>query len=162
MALFGGTRMRTSAMAVVALLAMVSLSFAADSPVQLTELTVEHMTNPVGIGIAHPRFSWKLQSDRPGEVQTAYEIRAASTSAALANQPDLWDSGKVASDQSVLVRWGGKPLDSRAIVYLAGAQSGTRTAMPPIGAPPVTSNSASFTPTRRMEGPVDHRRSPSL
>ncbi|MGA2231391.1 MAG: family 78 glycoside hydrolase catalytic domain [Tepidisphaeraceae bacterium] len=109
--------MRTSAMAVVALLATVSLSFAADSPVQLTQLTVEHMTNPIGIGIAQPRFSWKLQSDRPGEVQTAYEIRAASTSAALANQPDLWDSGKVASDQSVLVPWAGKPLESRAIVY---------------------------------------------
>jgi alpha-L-rhamnosidase len=109
--------MRTSALAIVAFLAAVSTAFAADSSVRLAELTTEHMVNPVGIGIAQPHFSWKLLSDRPGEVQTAYEIRAASTITALASQPDLWDSGKVASDQSVLVPWGGKPLESRAIVF---------------------------------------------
>jgi alpha-L-rhamnosidase len=49
-------------------------------------------------------------------VQTAYEIRAASSPDKL-EQPDLWSSGKIFSDHSVLVRWGGKPLDSRAIVF---------------------------------------------
>jgi len=108
--------MRTFAIAVLAVLIAASIAFAADSPVHLTELTAEHMEHPVGIGIAQPRLSWKLQSDRPGEIQTAYEVRAASSPDKL-DQPDLWSSGKVASDQSVLVRWGGRPLDSRAIVF---------------------------------------------
>jgi alpha-L-rhamnosidase len=88
------------------------------SPARLTALTCEHFTNPVGIGIARPRFSWKIVSDRTGEIETAYEVRAASSAAGLTGgQPDLWDSGKVVSDQSVLVLWGGKPLDSRATVH---------------------------------------------
>src|SRR3984957_9544566 len=108
--------MRTPATVIFAFLAAVSAAFADPSPVHLTELTTEHMAHPVGIGVAQPRLSWKLQSDRPGEVQTAYEIRAASSLDRL-EQPDLWSSGKVNSDQSVLVPWGGKPLDSRAIVF---------------------------------------------
>ena len=106
--------MRKSAIACLAFLIPATIVFAADSPVHLTELTTEHMAHPVGIGVAQPRLSWKLQSDRPGEVQTAYEVRAASSSDKL-DKPDLWSSGKISSDQSVLVRWGGPPLESRAI-----------------------------------------------
>ena len=51
------------------------------SPVRLGELTTEHETNPIGIGEAQPRLSWKLHSDRAGEAQTAYQIRAATTGA---------------------------------------------------------------------------------
>ena len=88
------------------------------SPVRLGELTTEHETNPIGIGEAQPRLSWKLHSDRAGEGQTAYQIHAAATAAGLtANQPTLWDSGKVTSDQSVLVPWGGQALGSRAQVF---------------------------------------------
>ena len=97
--------MRTVAIAVIALLNVAPIAFAADSPVRLTELTAEHLEHPLGIGVARPRLSWKLQSDRPGEVQTAYEVRAASSPDKL-DRPDLWSSGKVASDQSVLVELG--------------------------------------------------------
>src|SRR4051794_14236962 len=96
----------------VATLTVTTLAFAADSSVRLTKLTTEHMTNPIGVGITQPRLSWKLESDRAGEVQKAYEIRAASSLEKLKSQPDLWSSGKIASDQSVLVSWAGKPLDS--------------------------------------------------
>jgi alpha-L-rhamnosidase len=92
----------------------------AESPssVRLYDLTCEHLENPIGIGKPQPRLSWKLWSDRLGEVQTAFQIRAASTRAKLdAQQPDLWDCGKIASDQSVLVRWNGAPLGSRAQVF---------------------------------------------
>ncbi len=73
--------------------------------------------DPVGIGETQPRLSWKLSSNRKGEAQTAYEIRAASSAKTLESAPDLWSSGKVASDQSVLVPWGGKPLASRSQVF---------------------------------------------
>jgi alpha-L-rhamnosidase len=88
------------------------------SPVRLAGLTTEHERNPIGLGVAQPRLSWKLVSGRNGEAQTAYQIRAAGTVAGLAaNQPGLWDSGKVTSDQSVLVPWGGPALASRAQVF---------------------------------------------
>ncbi len=88
------------------------------SPVHVDALTCEHLTNPMGIGNPQPRLSWKLLSNRAGEVQTAWEIRAASTMAGLqAGSPDLWDSGKMVSDQSVLVPWAGKPLGSRSQVF---------------------------------------------
>ncbi len=79
---------------------------------QPAELTAEHATNPIGTGITQPRLSWKIHSSRAGEVQTAYEIRAASTAAGLA-APDLFDSNKITSADSVLVPWPGKPLASR-------------------------------------------------
>ena len=88
------------------------------SPVQLDALTCEHLTNPIGIGNQQPRLSWKLRSARTGEVQTAWEIRAASSATRLkSNSPDLWDSGKIISDQSVLVPWAGKSLGSRSQVF---------------------------------------------
>jgi len=88
------------------------------SPVRLYALTCEHLQNPVGIGIQQPRLSWKLRSDRTGEIQTAWQIRAASSGSGLnTNPPDLWDSGKIVSDQSVLVPWAGKPLASRSRVF---------------------------------------------
>ena len=88
------------------------------SPVRLYALTCEHLENPIGIGKPRPRLSWKLRSARDGDIQTACQIRAASSRSRLAaQQPDLWDSGKMATDQSVLVRWNGAELGSRAQVF---------------------------------------------
>ena len=84
------------------------------SPVRVDTLTCEHETNPIGIGVTQPRLSWKLRSTRLGEKQTAYEIQAMSSVPAL--RP-LWDSGKISSDQSVLVPWAGPALVSRERVY---------------------------------------------
>jgi alpha-L-rhamnosidase len=104
----------------VALLApAIPLGAQALSPVRVDALTTEHFVNPVGLGDAVPRLSWKLRSDRPGEVQTAYEIHASSAPFTPAMTGDLWESGKVASDQSILVPWGGKELGSRAQVCWA-------------------------------------------
>ena len=87
---------------------------ASAAPVRVGELRCEHLENPIGIGLRLPRLSWKLVSTTPGERQTAYQIRAGETAGGEAG---LWDSGKVASDQSVLVPWQGKPLDSRSRVF---------------------------------------------
>ena len=56
------------------------------SPVRLNALTCEHLQNPIGIGAQQPRLAWKLSSDRMGEVQTVYQIRAATSAAGI--QPD--------------------------------------------------------------------------
>jgi alpha-L-rhamnosidase len=75
---------------------------------------VEYRTNPIGIDVAKPRFDWVLASERRGEKQTAYQILvAASADALAADRGDLWDSGKVASDQTAQVVYGGKALATR-------------------------------------------------
>lgn len=91
--------------------AVSSQSQAAMRPVALT---CEYKTNPLGLGEIRPRLSWKLESDQRGERQTAYQILVASTRANLRNDKgDLWDSGKVTSDQSIQVVYQGRPLASR-------------------------------------------------
>ena len=61
-----------------------------------------------------PLLSWKTVSERTGFRQSAYRITAACTQEALlAGKADLWDSGRVESECSLYLEWGGAPLDSR-------------------------------------------------
>ena len=63
---------------------------------------------------SRPLLSWKISSDRTGFRQSAYRILAASDKTELlAGNADLWDSGRVESDRSLYVEWGGKELASR-------------------------------------------------
>lgn len=80
--------------------------------VQVQELLVENSSNPIGLDILQPRFSWQLQSGRRNVLQTAYEIRVAADVPSLAKQDNLvWRSGKVASDSSVFIVYKGKTLE---------------------------------------------------
>ena len=73
----------------------------------------EYLTDPLGIDVASPRLSWIITSGQRGAKQTAYQILAATSEASLrAGQGDLWDSGKVASDQTAQVPYAGKKLAS--------------------------------------------------
>ncbi|WP_326769184.1 glycoside hydrolase family 78 protein [Streptomyces sp. NBC_01591] len=73
---------------------------------RITHPTTEYERNPLGLDEPRPRLSWRLESDEPGQAQTAYRIRVA-TDPALLTAPDVWDSGTVASDASVLVPYDG-------------------------------------------------------
>ncbi len=81
-----------------------------------TELRCEYLRDPLGIDVGEPRLSWQLTATDPvarGQRQTSYQVLVASTKGMLdQNQGDLWDSGVVASDRSVHVIYGGKPLTS--------------------------------------------------
>jgi alpha-L-rhamnosidase len=96
------------------LLFLSSACGAQDAPlVRLVNLTCESLVNPLGIDVTAPRLSWILQSDQRGQRQTAYQVLVASTAALLnQDQGDLWDSGQVASDQSIQVAYAGAPLTS--------------------------------------------------
>ncbi len=71
-------------------------------------LKVEYMTNPIGIDIAEPRFSWSFDE---GLRQKAYQIKSVDFYGNI-----LWDTGKVESSQMHLIKWQGQPLQSRTIV----------------------------------------------
>jgi alpha-L-rhamnosidase len=78
-------------------------------------LQCEYLTDPLGIDVATPRFTWQLtDADQTrGQKQTGYRVLVADSPALLAqDKGDLWDSGPVASAQSALVPYAGKKLVS--------------------------------------------------
>lgn len=78
------------------------------------QLRCEQLENPQGIDVIQPRLSWQLRSGERGVKQSACQILVASTEKKLArDEGDLWDSGKMASDTSVLVPYAGRPPGSR-------------------------------------------------
>lgn len=80
--------------------------------VSVSSLTCNMATNPLAVHEA-PRFSWKIQSDGFNISQNAYQILVASSEEKLKNnEGDIWDSGKVDSNQSHLVNYGGSDLKS--------------------------------------------------
>ena len=85
----------------------------------LTHLRCEYLDNPLGIDEARPRLSWLIEDDPSdrGRRQTAYRILVASDPSRLKKQTDLWDSGKIASDQTVNIAYAGKPLPSRQLCF---------------------------------------------
>ena len=81
--------------------------------VELSLLRCEYLANPIGIGETQPRLSWVLESGERGQRQTAYRVLVAGSEAALKKDTgDLWDSGKVESDQSIQVNYAGAALQS--------------------------------------------------
>jgi alpha-L-rhamnosidase len=100
----------------IAALAVLALSPAAAwAAVGAGELRCEYLKNPLGIDARLPRLSWILTSQERGVRQTAYHVLVASSAENLAaDEGDLWDSGRVESEQSIHVRYAGKPLGSHA------------------------------------------------
>jgi len=71
----------------------------------------------VAVTDATPDFSWCFKEGLPGDFQTAYQIQVASTTERFKTEnPDLWDSGRVESDQSLFISYAGSPLPTGANV----------------------------------------------
>jgi alpha-L-rhamnosidase len=95
-------------------LAMCQLAWGESSEREAGYLRCEYKTEPLSIDAARPQLSWTLTSPTRGARQTAYQILVASSREKLAaDQGDLWDSGKVVSDQTVNIEYAGKALVSR-------------------------------------------------
>ena len=94
---------------------MLAASLPLHAAVTVGQLRCEHLENPQGIDATQPRLSWQLASSERGVKQSAYQILVATSEANLkSGAADLWDSGKVSSDESILVPYAGKPLATRA------------------------------------------------
>ncbi|MBK0370901.1 alpha-L-rhamnosidase [Flavobacterium agrisoli] len=90
----------------------------AQNKISVTNLQCEKLNNPEGIDVLQPRLSWKIKSSENDVKQTAYQIIAASTLDKLnANSGDLWDSGKISSDNSINVKYAGKALEGKKEVF---------------------------------------------
>ncbi len=106
----------TTSFLLFSLLLGLLISGCTPNTMQPVELTVsEQFNNPMGFYDAIPSFSWQLPSGVTS--QTAYRIVAASSPDLLPNNADIWNSGKVESDQSLYLNYKGTALSSRQKVY---------------------------------------------
>jgi alpha-L-rhamnosidase len=72
-------------------------------------LRTEYKENPLGIDTRKPRFGWRLQGGGRGVKQSAYQVRVTRGE----RGGDLvWDSGRVASDESTQRAYEGPALPS--------------------------------------------------
>lgn len=102
----------------ILLLSLIGCRSISDRSLQLTGVMVESQTDPEGVSTVSPRFSWQLSSDKQDIMQTAYQIEVADSEKALDNTSKLlWNTGRVESDESLLVQYGGTPLESGKKYY---------------------------------------------
>lgn len=71
-------------------------------------LKVEKQKNPIGIDVSKPRFSWCIQTNKRNIFQEAYHIVVIED-----NGTEVWNTGKVISDQSLWIEYNGSPLKPR-------------------------------------------------
>jgi alpha-L-rhamnosidase len=87
----------------------------AQGPQAPSELRVEYLTNPMGVDVQKPRFSWILGHTARGQAQSALEI-LVSTQAGV-ETGDMWASGKIEASDSTQVAYGGTPLSGGSTYY---------------------------------------------
>lgn len=93
-------------------------SSAAEPPLRVVAPKAAGEANPVGVQDEKVRLSWRLEAQRRGVTQSAYRVEAASSLERLnTGKADLWDSGRVNSDRTFDVPYGGPRLASRARVW---------------------------------------------
>lgn len=81
------------------------------------QLTCEHLVNPLVIDATQPRLSWRLEDQRNGAVQQAYQILLGQDSLALLKETkNSWDSGKQLSS-SMLVTYNGAQLKPQTTYF---------------------------------------------
>ncbi|WP_420151164.1 family 78 glycoside hydrolase catalytic domain, partial [Spirosoma sp.] len=104
-------------------LSFVTLLFVIQSKVEAQDLEVinvqvEQQSHPIGIATATPRFSWQISSYKRAVKQVAYEILVATSKANLEkNIGDAWSSGKISSDEALLIPYKGITLKSNRYYY---------------------------------------------
>lgn len=70
-------------------------------------LKTENLNHPIGLDARHPRFSWKIVSDRENCYQSAYRILVREENEAI-----VWDTKKVLSDRQNEIIYAGETLKS--------------------------------------------------
>src|SRR5476651_1533934 len=74
-------------------------------------LQCEYQTNPIGVDAVNPMLNWQIESSTRNTQQTNYRVLVSDDSVKLiANQANVWDSGKIKSDQSIQIKYNGKAL----------------------------------------------------
>src|SRR5262249_17366601 len=101
-----------------AVLGIIFFAVIAGAKLTPTDLRCDYAVNPLGVDEQNPRLFWKLQSNERDQKQIAYEIFVSSSPQLLAKSSgDLWDSGKIISDETIQINYAGKKLNSFQQVF---------------------------------------------
>src|SRR5580704_4925369 len=104
-----------SAVVVCILLFASTVSAQSAKPVKLQ---CESLSTPLGMDSREPLLSWQMEDERAGARQTAYQIVVGSTEVGVAaGKGDLWDSGRVESENSHGVPYKGTALEPSKRYY---------------------------------------------
>ncbi len=81
-------------------------------------LRVDNLKTPLGMDDPAPRLSWQLKDATRGARQSAYEVQVARRAELLGeNKPDVWDSGRVESNQSMNIAYAGPAITASTRYY---------------------------------------------
>lgn len=90
----------------------------AQSQAQVYDLNCDGLHNPLGVESLVPHFSWKNTLTHNGQLQSAYELEVASDSLVLVKgKADLWHSGRIYSNEQIMVPYGGKQLSEKQLCF---------------------------------------------
>jgi alpha-L-rhamnosidase len=91
--------------------AIVLLVFAGAAQAAPVHLKTNALDRPLGIDTPTPRFSWQSNAATPNWMQSAYQVLVATDVTHLnSEKADAWDSGRIASSESVDIPYAGSPL----------------------------------------------------
>lgn len=114
------------------------LNFACSVPTEKSipcDLKCEYIVNPLGIDSPNPRFTWRMNDNRQGASQTAYQLFVGTDSAEVSNRTgNVWNSGKKSSGQSLVKYQGGslKPFTRYYWSIILWDQSHTASTVSPV------------------------------
>jgi len=79
-----------------------------ETDLAIVDVRFEHLSDALGVGTSQPRLLWIVTTSARGWIQAAYEVEAYRLDGRLHEE-----TGRIESDQSVLVPWAFSPLSSR-------------------------------------------------
>lgn len=98
--------------------ATITISCMRNADIGILNLRCEYRTEPHGIDVKKPRFSWVLLSDERNQIQSAYRIIVSSNLKSLnKDKGDIWDTGKTISGMSIQIEYSGEDLRSSTPYY---------------------------------------------
>jgi len=108
MASISNRKLFSCALLSIIVTARASLAAQPITTLEVASLYCDHAVNPIAVDHRNPTLSWMLSSNQRGTRQSAYRILVSRNQESLRRGiGDLWDSGKVKSDNSTDVVYGG-------------------------------------------------------
>ncbi|WP_455565442.1 family 78 glycoside hydrolase catalytic domain [Mucilaginibacter lappiensis] len=85
---------------------------------QVETTRCENNQNPLGVSTANFHFGWELSAKDRSETQSAYQIGVSSSKAKLiANEFDVWNSGKIPGNNSIMIPYRGNKLKPATVYF---------------------------------------------
>lgn len=100
------------------LLFFLIISCDSSDSIEISHLTTEYLTNPLGGDTPHPRFSWKLISEERDVQQTSYQVIVGESLKEIKKGTGtIWDTGEISGDRTVNLEYVEAPLQSNTTYY---------------------------------------------